>query len=670
MNKLSGEKSPYLLQHKNNPVDWYPWGNEALEKALNENKPIILSIGYSSCHWCHVMEHESFEDQEVAQRMNQNFVNIKVDREERPDIDAIYMEAVQNMGLRGGWPLNVFLTPEKKPFYGGTYFPKNNWINLLSGVNNAFKTNHQKIEESAEGFAQSLQVSEVSKYDLFVAKDNALDKNEIIEILADISKYFDYTHGGLQRAPKFPMPSVWIFLLNSLSVIDDEVIKNQLILTLKKISLGGIFDHLAGGWTRYSTDEVWMVPHFEKMLYDNGQLLSLFTNTFAFFSKNSKINNNSEDLFLFQWACRSTVNWLKSEMCHENGGFFSALDADSDGKEGEYYVWKESELRDILKDDFHIFKTTYNISEKGNWEHGNNILHLSQVPNNFSSLVSMHETLLLARFKRNRPSLDNKLLCTWNALMLNGLIDYLNTWDSEQIKELVINNLDFIEQHLLVFDNYKVIGLKHQFDSNLLAFLDDYSALIQAFINYYQFSFEEKYLHFANDLTLLCFENFFDKNESLFYFTDAKAEKLIARKKEVFDNVIPSSNSIMVKNLYCLGRIFENQYYIDVSKQMFSLVKKMLIKDVQWLSNWADAGLLMFIEPVEIVVFGKNFLEIISEIKKHRYLPSAVYAGSDDKNSKLPLLDGRKTETTTIYICKNKTCHLPVYNVEEALNLL
>lgn len=672
MNHLAKETSPYLLQHKNNPVDWYPWGAEALQKALSEDKVIILSIGYSACHWCHVMEHESFESEDVANVMNTHFVNIKVDREERPDIDGVYMEALQNMGLRGGWPLNVFLMPDTKPFYGGTYFPKKNWINLLYGIQDSFKGKRDQLEESANGFAESLNSKDSEKYPFGVDETDFSYIETELKLIADkLAKDFDIDLGGMNRAPKFPMPSVWNLVLNLSHKTENQATIVQLKNTLDRIALGGIFDHLAGGWTRYSTDERWKIPHFEKMLYDNGQLLSLYSKTFLFF--NSK-NIFTESLSLYKWAVESTLNWLKEEMTADSGGFYAALDADSEGIEGKYYVWGLDEIEAVLGKDAKEFAEIYQFSKYGNWEHGNNVLHLESHPKDWEFVISCNKKLYENRNSRIRPGLDNKIICGWNGLMLSGLIDAYKTFGIGL--ELIESNVAFIRKNLVSEfkneENSIALGLFHQYDiKKTPGFLDDYAAIIEAFIQYYQVSFDEKWLFDAESLLKYVLVNFFDTEESLFYFTDSEGEKLIARKKEIFDNVIPASNSMMAKNLYFLGRFLANEEYIGMAKGIFSKIKPLSIKDPQWLSNWTDLGVLLTSKPIEVTIFGKGFKTIVKQIQEKYFNPNVIYFGAD-KDSNLPEFKGRMNapEKVNIFVCIDYSCHLPVDTFDEAIKLL
>jgi uncharacterized protein len=392
MNRLSQSKSPYLLQHQHNPVDWYPWGEEALNKAQHEDKPILVSIGYSACHWCHVMERESFEDEATADLMNAHFVCIKIDREERPDLDNIYMEALQAMGVQGGWPLNVFLMPNQKPFYGGTYFPNKQWKNLLGSIANAYKNHHAQLLESAEGFGRSIGRSELEKYGLKAA-ETGLEKAEIELVLDKLTAQFDLEWGGMNRKPKFPMPAIWLFVLDAALLGKDQELLEKVFFTLKKIGMGGIYDHLRGGWARYSVDGEWFAPHFEKMLYDNGQLLELY----------AKAYQVSGDEF-FKEKVLETVDWIEAEMLQSEGGFFAAQDADSEGVEGKFYTWKYEELEAILGEDLSWFKKLYNLKYQGNWEDGVNILFQTEPYADLAAEIGLSEKAYRENFSKSSPN--------------------------------------------------------------------------------------------------------------------------------------------------------------------------------------------------------------------------------------------------------------------------
>jgi hypothetical protein len=686
-NRLAKETSPYLQQHAQNPVDWFPWGNEALEKAKREDKPMLVSIGYSACHWCHVMERESFEKDDIAAVMNEYFVCIKVDREERPDVDSIYMEALQAMGLRGGWPLNVFLMPDAKPFYGGTYFPPANWQNLLKSIQHAFVEQREKLQESAEGFTRNLQAKENEKYSFgeFQQQEKLFTETEIIECLQKLESTFDYERGGMQRSPKFPMPSVWKAIGEALSVLNIknivvsssgvenlQKVKSHLDYTLTRIAIGGIYDHLGGGWTRYSTDAEWKVPHFEKMLYDNGQLVGLYNTS----------PEEPELGVIGSWAVSKTITWLSREMTSPDGGFYSAQDADSEGEEGKFYVWKEDEIQRTLGEESALFSTIYNIYDSGNWEHGNNVLHLDAMPSieDWSKLRDTYERLFTVRESRIKPGLDNKIICSWNGLMLNGLIEAYRNFGKEEYLSLALKNAAFIKSNL----TEKVInpdgkagrGLWHLYESDpdrkkQLGFLEDYAAVIEAFSNLYQVTFDETWLLEAEMLTDYAVANFFDLEEGFFYFTDSQGEQLIARKKEMFDNVIPASNSMMCKNLLILGTILSREDFVETSKLMFAKVKPLMMQDPQWMSNWLSAGIL-FTKPIaEIVLVGDDIHDFRKNLDAEILFPNKVFVGTKS-DSNLSLLQNRTAinDTTTVYVCFDKTCQLPVNSVEEVLPLL
>lgn len=682
-NRLAKETSPYLLQHAANPVDWYPWGPEALEKARIEDKVILVSIGYSACHWCHVMEHESFESEQVAEVMNRHFVNIKVDREERPDVDAVYMDALQAMGVRGGWPLNVFLMPDAKPFYGGTYFPRNNWMNLLQSVQSAFEEQRDKLQDSADGFAANLQEKESARYRLNLGSaisEAGFTEDELRVLLNTISKDFDTKDGGMRRSPKFPMPAIWNFLTGMGDLTGSEPLLAHLKLTLDRIALGGIYDHLGGGWTRYSTDEMWKVPHFEKMLYDNGQLMTVYSGAIGLFRE---LDIYPESLSLYQWAIRKTVGWLEREMTNPEGGFYSAQDADSEGEEGKYYVWKSAELRDILGENYDWFAHIYEISDEGNWEHANNILHLESIlaEEDWNRLLKANEELFAVRDKRIKPGLDDKILCSWNALMINGLIDAYRTLGDEDIKALMLKNAAFIRENLLIKvyneDEEEGRGLWHMHspknseDRGIHGFLEDYGTVIQAFINLYQVTFDETWLNEAEMLADYTLANFFDPDEGLFYFTDVQGEELIARKKELFDNVIPGSNSILAHGFLKLSVLVGRPDFRELSESMFYKLKNLILADPQWLSNWASLGLSFTMPMAEIVLSGPEIDAFRKELDLAYYDFNKVFAGTQNR-SELPLLKGRDAEAdkTVIYVCYENTCRLPVQQVDKAIEIL
>jgi uncharacterized protein YyaL (SSP411 family) len=664
---LGHETSPYLLQHAHNPVDWYPWGPEALARAQTEQKPIIVSIGYAACHWCHVMERESFENEQVARVMNEYFVCIKVDREERPDIDQIYLDAVQAMGIQGGWPLNLMLTPEAKPFYGGTYFAPGNWVKLLENIAQAYASEHRaELEGSAERFTQALQGSALAKYS--AANDApaiGVSDDEFRLLAYNLMQRFDRERGGTSHAPKFPMPGIWRFLLRAYHISDSQALLNQLTLTLREMAWGGLYDQVGGGWARYSVDAEWLVPHFEKMLYDNGQLLSLYSEAY-------QVTHDP----LYREVVLQTVAWVRRELTNPEGGFYSSLDADSEGVEGKFYVWTREELQHVLGDEEPLAAAYYGCTGVGNWEHGNNILHRRLADIDFASAHDLDPTvltklvqgwqkkLLAARVHRVRPALDDKVLTGWNALMLSGLVAAYRAFGEAELLELALRNAEFLVQNLR--DGPRLYRTWKNGRATISGFLEDYALVIEAYISLYEATFAESWLREAGTLTEYVLGNFFDPAEQQFFYTDASAEPLIARKKELFDNVIPASNSVMAHNLLRLGRHLENEQYQALAATMLSQVQSLVVKEPQQLANWASLYVALLRPGAEVAISGPQAEQLRHELSQH-FLPTAILAGTLQASS-LPLLEGRTATTeTTIYVCRNRTCQLPVRSVPEAL---
>jgi uncharacterized protein YyaL (SSP411 family) len=667
-NRLAHETSPYLLQHAHNPVDWYPWGPEALARAQAEQKPLIVSIGYAACHWCHVMERESFENEQVARVMNEYFVCIKVDREERPDVDQIYMDAVQAMGIQGGWPLNVMLTPEAKPFYGGTYFAPGNWVKLLENIAQAYAGEHRaELEGSAERFAQVLQTSELEKYGMDTL--GAAVNDEDFKLLAyNLSQCFDRERGGTNRAPKFPMPSIWRFLLRAHHISGSAALLTQLNLTLREMAWGGIYDQVGGGWARYSVDAEWLVPHFEKMLYDNGQLLNLYSEAY-------QVTRDP----LYRDVVFQTVAWVRRELTNPEGGFYSSLDADSEGEEGKFYVWTREELQQILGEEEPIAAAYYNCTGLGNWEHGRNILHRQQSDADFATehgleppvlaklIHGWQKKLLAARTHRVRPGLDDKVLTGWNALMLSGLVAAYRAFGEAEMLELALRNAEFLQANLR--QGSRLFRTWKNGRATINGFLEDYALVIEAYISLYEATFIESWLREAETLMAYVFDNFFDPAEQQFFYTDASAEPLIARKKELFDNVIPGSNSVMAYNLLRLGRHLENAQYQALAAAMLAQVQSLVVKEPQHLTNWASLYVALLRPGAEVAISGPQAERFRRELSQH-FLPNDMLAGTLSASS-LPLLEGRgATEKTTIYVCRNRACQLPVHSVSEALQQL
>lgn len=652
-NSLIHSTSPYLLQHAYNPVHWFEWGNEALQKAIAEDKPILVSIGYSSCHWCHVMERESFENDQVAEVMNSFFVCIKVDREERPDIDQIYMDAVQAMGTNGGWPLNVFLTPEQKPFFGGTYFSPQVWVQVLTNINSAYKSKKQDILSSAENLTNHLANQGINQFRKKASQEDFLVS--LNSMYKQLENKFDRTWGGLDRAPKFIMPSIWLWILRYWKISGNEDALNHLLFTLKKIARGGIYDQVGGGFARYSVDGEWFAPHFEKMLYDNAQLLSLYSEAYTV----------SKDKF-FKTVVYETFEWLQREMTHKDGGFYSALDADSEGIEGKYYIWTYDELISTIGEpDGKLIAEYFKATPEGNWEHGSNILKASSDAADTKVLQSAKQKLLSAREKRIKPGLDDKILTGWNAMTITGLIDAYHAFGDEKFLKAAQKNALFIQNNLT--EGNKLYRSFKNKRSTTEGFLEDYAYVIQAFIKLYQADFSETWLRQAEKLSEFVLEYFFDKQEAFFYFTSAQSEKLITRKKEIFDNVIPASNGVMTQNLFHLGILLDREDWKTLATSMVKELSHIIYNEPNYMSNWGIV--LAEIEQgiAEVVFVGKDCLTLKNEFRRN-YQPFSLMMGTSTKSS-LPLLTEKVTraDTSTIYVCYNKTCKMPVANVEDAL---
>jgi uncharacterized protein YyaL (SSP411 family) len=662
-NSLIHESSPYLLQHAHNPVNWYAWNTESLAKAKAENKPLLISIGYSACHWCHVMEKECFEKEEVAALMNEYFICIKIDREERPDIDQIYMSAVQLMTGSGGWPLNCFALPDGRPIYGGTYFPAPKWKQVLLHINNLIQKDFAKVEDYASRLTEGIVRSElIEKQD--TSTGFSIDTLE--NLLREWEKRFDFEEGGPDKAPKFSLPNNYQFLLRYANFSKSKTILNHVELTLTKMAYGGIYDQLGGGFARYSVDYLWKVPHFEKMLYDNAQLVSLYSEAFQA-TKNP----------LYQQVVEETLNYVERELSSPEGGFYSAEDADSEGVEGKYYVWTKKELEQSLGVEFDLFSTYYNVNEIGYWEEENYILLRKKSVAEISKLFEISEIelkerikqckkdLLAIRSKRIKPGLDDKILCSWNALMIKGYTDAYRVFGNANYLLRAEKAIRFIEKYLMLdaatlFHNYK------NGKATINGFLEDYSFLIEAYIALYEASFDETYLQRANKLLATTLADFYDSQSGFFFFTSSKDAPLIARKMETSDNVIPASNSSLAKSLFYLGHYFYKEEYIKIAQQMLQNVSNIMQRYGSGYSNWAVLFLHQ-IEPFyEIAIVGENCELLRKELETH-YFPNKLLLGARNE-SDLPLLKNKLIkEKTMVYVCENKTCHLPVETTKEAL---
>ncbi|MGI4884481.1 MAG: thioredoxin domain-containing protein [Janthinobacterium lividum] len=663
-NRLARETSPYLLQHAYNPVDWYPWGPEALARARAEQKPILVSIGYAACHWCHVMERESFEHEAVAAVMNTHFVCIKVDREERPDVDQVYMDALHAMGVQGGWPLNVFLTADAKPFYGGTYFPQASWTQLLANIGEAYAGEHRdELEQSAARFVAAIGASELEKYGATVGGGVSADEFELL--LYHLGLKFDRERGGTNRAPKFPMPSIWRFLLRAHAATGSAGALSQAVLTLREMAWGGIYDQAHGGFARYSVDGEWPAPHFEKMLYDNGQLVSLYSEAF-------QLTNDP----LFRAVVYDTVEFVRLELTSEDGGFFSSLDADSEGEEGKFYVFTKDELHAILGPEEPLFSDYYNCTAAGNWEHGRNILHRRAsdadfaahhqlAPGALAELVrSWKQKIMAVRAGRVHLGLDDKILTGWNALMLQGLTDAYRAFGEPEFLAMAERSAAFIEKNLRrgpqLWRTFKA-GMAH-----IDGFLEDYALVVQAYISLYEVTFREQWLRTAETLAEYALAHFFDPAEQQFFYTDSSAEPLIARKKELFDNVVPASNSVMAHNLRRLGRHLDRADYVALAAAMLAQVRELVVKEPQHLANWASLYAALLHPGPEIAIVGHRAEAFRAELNQ-QFLFDTVLAGGP-RMGKLPLLQHRPARPghTDVYVCRDYACLAPVQTVADA----
>ncbi|MGB3778521.1 MAG: thioredoxin domain-containing protein [Tunicatimonas sp.] len=662
-NALINETSPYLLQHAHNPVNWQPWGETALEQAQRENKLMIVSIGYAACHWCHVMEHESFEDSAVAALMNEHFVTIKVDREERPDVDQVYMEAAQLMTGRGGWPLNAITLPDGRPVFAGTYFPKDQWMSVLRQVQQSYERTPERLEKIATEVTEGIRSTEafVPPPDGPVYEAALLD-----ELYRTWKPKLDLKRGGNRGAPKFPMPVNGQFMMQYAYYTGNAEAYAWVETTLEQMARGGIYDHLGGGFARYATDDVWRVPHFEKMLYDNAQLVSLYSQAY-------RVDQNP----LYRRVVYETLDFIAREMTSDEGAFYSSLDADSEGEEGKFYVWTADEVNRILGDEAALFSDYYHITQQGNWEAGKNILYVDESDSALAArqglsvvdlqrrLQNNRKNLLKARRQRVRPGLDDKSLTAWNALMLNGYVDAYRTFGEPRFLEAALTNARFLRG--------KVIGGQGAMTRNykagtatIDAFLDDYAQTIAAFINLYQATFDASWLETAQMLQQYALNQFYDEASGLFFYTSNNHPELIARKKEVSDNVIPASNSVMANNLYQLGLLLYEDAYVEKAQTMLTQVTENLRAYPGYYANWASLLSQMTYPRYEVAIVGDAYAEQRTALDRH-YLPNALLLGGSNEGDLALLEDKLVPGQTTIYVCEQGLCKLPVTEAARAV---
>lgn len=667
-NRLIRETSPYLLQHAHNPVDWHPWKPETLDTAIAENKLMLISIGYAACHWCHVMEHECFEDPEVAAVMNKQYVSIKVDREERPDVDQVYMNALQLMTGQGGWPLNIVALPDGRPVWGGTYFPKDRWISALSQIQKLFLEQPEKLREYADNMEKGLHNLETV---ILREDDTPFSLGRAAAITDRWKQRFDHIHGGTGSAPKFMMPSNLAFLQHYTYVQPDNELKDFLNLTLTKIAYGGIYDHIGGGFSRYAVDAKWHVPHFEKMLYDNGQLVSVYANAYAV-----------AGITTYKNIVYETLDFVRRSLTGHEGTFYASLDADSlntngISEEGAFYTWTHKELEAAIGEDFPVFCDYFNINSYGLWEDGKYVLirtlpekeiaekhHLSE--SILAEKVLRWKSMLLKlRDQRALPQRDDKVLTSWNAIMLKGYTDAYKVFGEPEFLEIALKNARFLTTKQMdasgrLYRNYM------NGKSTIPAYLEDYATLIGALLSLHEATLDAQWLQTAKKLTDYVFLHFFDPSSSMFFFTSDKDVPLITRSIEKSDNVIPSSNSVMAENLFLLSRHFNDKRYLETARQMLRNMMPAIEEYPSFHTNWLRVFLLHSVNFYEVAVSGKDALKKATELNRY-YLPGKLLTGAD-KASGLPLLQNRYvTGKTLFYICKNMACNLPVTQTEEVL---
>lgn len=663
-NALIHETSPYLLMHAHNPVDWHPWNAATLEMARKQHKPLIISIGYAACHWCHVMERETFSDTAVANYMNQHFISINVDREEHPEVDDVYLSASEIISGSGGWPLNAFALPDGRPFFAGTYFPRDQWLQVLQRVYQLYHDQPDRAREAAEQIAEGVHTASLVNS---TPSDVLVSQADYKQFFYPFETQVDDHWGGLGLAPKFPEPVCWEFLLQYYYLTGEKRALNDVNVTLQRMARGGICDQVGGGFSRYSTDNYWHVPHFEKMIYDNGQLVSLYAHAYE----------ETKDP-LYAQVIRQTLDFVDRQMSDGSGGFCSSVDADSEGEEGKYYAWTTDEVNKLLGDDAPLMEDYFQMSEHGNWHDGLNILHRVYDADDFAKSKKMsaeefgkkldHATaiLLAARQKRTMPAIDDKILTGWNALMMQGYIDAYRALGDPHYLDVAKHNAHFIVDHLLTPD-----GLMRNYKdgkATLPALLDDYAFLCSSLIDLYQVTFDAAWLNTARQLLDASVKHFYSAENHLFYYTSDQATAPLTRTMPTSDNVMPSPNAVMARNLYVLGDLFEDQDYQDMSRAMLLKMQPLIDKSPANYTSWASLCGLVAFGNYAIAITGTDCQSKRSVMQKE-FLPTALYMGGLKED--LPLLEMKEVAgKTIIYVCKNRVCKQPVTDVNEALALV
>ncbi|MFW6043743.1 MAG: thioredoxin domain-containing protein [Marinilabiliaceae bacterium] len=666
-NNLILASSPYLLQHAHNPVEWHSWDQSVLDRAVNEDKLILVSIGYSACHWCHVMAHECFEDPEVAGLMNDHFINIKVDREERPDVDHFFMTAVQLMGGQGGWPLNVVALPDGQPVWGGTYFPKDQWMAVLEKIHQLFINERDKLTHHAHNVTAGIEQTSI----IGNPKDTGVDVPGILNRAIDnMRSQWDMKEGGLGGAPKFPLPVHLEFLMHLHHHYPQEEYRQYLTTTLDHMAAGGIYDHIGGGFARYAVDAQWKVPHFEKMLYDNAQLISLYAKAFSVWGTEA-----------YQEVVHESADFIERELTHSTGAFFSSLDADSDGEEGRFYVWTEDELKELLGSDFPVFADCFGINEKGYWENGRYVLNRTP---DMQTIASQHgmdfaalrkkinqwkATLFHGREKRTRPGLDDKVLTSWNALMTTGLCDAFKALGDEKFRRRALKNGEFLAGELLASDG----SLKHTWKegkASVDGFMEDYATTVNAFVNLYEISGQEEWINRAEKIAQYAIDNFYDEEVRHFSFARKEQKELPAGHFETQDNVVPSSDSMMGFGLTRLAMLTGEKSYQDIAEKMLSTMYELVADHPSGFANWGSLMLLHTMPRYEVVAAGDEEAAQTLKTMQARFRPEVIWAPLlPHSTGNLPVVKDRRpagNSSTLIYVCSQGACQLPVRSVEEA----
>ena len=669
-NRLAQESSPYLLQHADNPVDWYPWGEEALAKAREEEKPILLSIGYAACHWCHVMAHESFEDEETAAIMNRHFVNVKVDREERPDLDSIYMNAVVAMTGQGGWPMTVFLTPEGHPFYGGTYFPPTArygmpaFRQVLESVARAWETKRDEIEGSATEVSQHL-----GRQLGLLGQQGELNPALFDQALKGLRQSYDGVHGGWGSAPKFPQPMTIEFLLRMAHSGDDESALQMAAHTLEMMARGGMYDHLGGGFARYSTDARWLVPHFEKMLYDNALLARVYLHAWQLTGRDD-----------FRRVAEETLDWVVREMRHEDGGFFSSLDADSEGEEGKFYVWQRDEIEAVLEpDDVSLFMLYYDVSQRGNWE-GANILNTPRTLEEVAGTLGIDENEARERLERARqklydvrsqrvwPGLDDKVLTSWNGLMMAAFAEAGRILERDDYTAVAVQNAQFLYNNLRTAEGRLLRTWKAGSEGRYNGYLEDYVYLADGLLALYQTVFDERWFQWAEELAQMILEHFRDEEAGGFYDTSDDHEDLIHRPKDVQDNAVPSGNAMAATVLLTLSLFTGKGDYWELAEQMVGAMGAAMAQYPTGFAQWLNAATLIMGQPQEVAIVGQPGepgTQALLDVLNETYRPYQVVAVGHNGDA-VPLLRNRTRlkDRATAYVCRQFVCRQPVAEPE------